>query len=70
MTIAEQLIAKGLAEGLAEGRAHILRKQLTLKFGELPLDYQVRLANATPDEFDVWVERVLFAASLAEVFAE
>lgn len=74
MTIAEQLIAKGRAEGLtkgeAKGRADLLCKQLTLKFGEVPSDYQARLANASLVELDVWAERVLSAMSLAEVFAE
>jgi hypothetical protein len=70
MTIAEQLIAQGEAKGLTKGQAHLLRKLLTLKFGEIPSDYRARLANASLVELDVWAERVLSAASLDEVFAD
>jgi predicted transposase YdaD len=70
MTIAEQLIAEGRAKGRTEGRAEGLHKQLTLKFGEVPLEYQARLVNASLVELDVWIERVLSATSIAEVFDE
>ncbi|MFV8751831.1 Rpn family recombination-promoting nuclease/putative transposase [Nannocystaceae bacterium ST9] len=78
MTIAEQLINKGRAEGLAEGRveglvegrASLLAKLLALKFGELPEPLRIRLASANVDELDTWAERVLRASSLDQVFAD
>jgi predicted transposase YdaD len=81
MTLAEQLIAEGLAkgkaeglakgkaEGLAAGQISVLSKLLTLKFGELPPSYAARLAAASLAELDAWVERVLPAATLDDVFS-
>ncbi len=57
------------AEGRAEGRAEALRKQLTIKFGELTPETESRITGATPDQLDRYLERVLFADSLAAVFA-
>lgn len=77
MTLAEQWLAegeakglaKGRAEGRAEGQARTLSKQLALKFGELAPAYAARLASATPAELDAWIERVLVATTLDDVFA-
>jgi predicted transposase YdaD len=65
MTLAEQWIA----EGMAQGQASALSKLLALKFGELPPAYATRLASASLAELDAWLERVLRAATLDDVFA-
>lgn len=59
---------EGLAEGRTEGRAELLSRQLTLKFGELSAEIQQRLQQAGEAELDIWAERVLFAESIDEVF--
>jgi hypothetical protein len=73
MTLAEQLIAEGLAKGKIEGQvsalSSALRKLLALKFGELPPAIMTRLATASLAELDTWIERVLPATSLDDVFA-
>jgi predicted transposase/invertase (TIGR01784 family) len=77
MTTAERLIqeghqrgrAEGLAEGLTKGQATVLVRLLTLKFGPLPDDLQARIASAPIEELDRWVERVLAARTLRDVFA-
>ncbi len=65
--------AKGFAGGRAKGRAYVLSRQLTLKFGPLPEHIVARIRAAFVDEhrdvFDTWLERVLTAESLDEVFA-
>jgi hypothetical protein len=66
MTIADQLINKGRAEG----RVGMLAKQLALKFGELTEPWRARLATANMDELDVWAERVLTATAIDQVFAD
>jgi predicted transposase/invertase (TIGR01784 family) len=66
MTIAEQL----RREGEATGRAKVLTKQLTLKFKTVPPQYIERIESATSEELDVWVERVLTAENIDEVFGE
>jgi hypothetical protein len=51
MTLAE----KWKAEGVAKGRTETLRKQLMLKFGELPEATARRLATASEAELDRWL---------------
>jgi hypothetical protein len=78
MTIAEQLHEEGRArgrvegrvEGRAEGRAATLRSLLLLKFQALDEAAEARLQAATPEAVDRYLQRVLFADSLAAVFAD
>ncbi len=82
MTIAEELIALGRAEGELKGRAegelkgraegalNVLLKLLALKFGDVPSSYRALMATASLAELDTWAERVLPATSLDDVFAE
>jgi hypothetical protein len=55
--------------GEAQGEAKVLLKQLQLKFGELPETVVQRVREARIEELDRWVERVITASSLDEVFA-
>ena len=61
--------AKGRAEGEAMGRAEVLLKLLRLRFAEPPADMEQRVREASIEELDRWVERVLSAESLDDVFA-
>jgi hypothetical protein len=54
---------------LAKGRAEIVLRQLTRRFGSLPPTVTQRLTAGTIAELDRWAERLLDAASLDEVFA-
>lgn len=58
-----------LAASRAEGKADVLLKQLALRFGVLPEATRARVERATLAQLDAWVERVLTAATLDEVFA-
>ena len=51
-------------EGRHEGVEGTLRKQIALKFGELPEWADTRLASATDDQLDNWVAQILTADSL------
>jgi hypothetical protein len=62
--------ARGLAKGKAEGKAELLRKLLTLKFGELSDDAQQRLARASEIQLDRLTERLLAADTLDAVLSE
>lgn len=66
VTVADQLIERGRQEGL---RA-TLQKQLRLRFGALSDDVAMRIARADTVQLEQWVERVLTAATLAEVLDE
>ncbi len=70
MTLAEQLEARGRAEGKAEGERLVLVRQLMLKFGELSDADRERLANASEEQLLGWSERVLTATSLDELFTD
>jgi hypothetical protein len=70
MTIAEQMRREGEAKGRAEGRAEILTKLMTLKFGAVAPGFVTRIEAGTSDELDRWVERVLTATSVDDVFAD
>lgn len=56
------------AEGRAEGRADILLRQITLKYGRVLDAVQARITTATLPELETWAERVLTASTLDEVF--
>ena len=60
--------AKGKAEGKAEGKRDTLTRLLTRRFGPLPEWAAHRLSAGTVEQLDVWFDRVLDAATLAEVF--
>ncbi len=62
--------ARGKAEGKAEGEAAVLTRQLNKRFGPLSLDTAQRLQTATPEQLEVWTDRILDAPTLAAVFSE
>ena len=55
---------------VAEGQQKTLLKLLSLKFGNLNDDAVKRIHNADADQLDRWIERILTAQSLTELFAE
>jgi hypothetical protein len=59
--------ARGRAEGRAEERSAVLTKLLVLKFGPLEPAQQARIAAATPEQLDRWLEQVLTAGSIDAV---
>lgn len=65
-------LQEGRQEGLHEGRIASLRKQLMFKFKLQTLGpaYEACLQTATPEAVDRYLESVLTADSLAEVFAD
>lgn len=63
-----EIAAKSREEGRVEGEAVVIARQLTKKFGPLPEAIVVRLRGAQREELEAWGERLLEAASLAEVF--
>ncbi|MBK8639962.1 MAG: DUF4351 domain-containing protein [Chromatiaceae bacterium] len=46
----------------------MLQRQLTRRFGPLPNEVTARISGATVEEIDLWVDRVLDARTLDEVF--
>ena len=57
------------AEGLAEGSRRTLAKLIRLRFGALSDGARACLDAADEASLDLWTERILFAATLDELFA-
>uniref|UniRef100_UPI001ABF7B1D DUF4351 domain-containing protein n=1 Tax=Desulfonatronum thioautotrophicum TaxID=617001 RepID=UPI001ABF7B1D len=68
MTIAEQWKQEG--EFVASSR--IVKRLITKRFGQNILDVhlQEQLRKATPEQLDLWAERILDAKSVDEVFKD
>jgi len=64
---ADQLREEGRQQGLQQGRRELLLKQLRARFGALPQAAVTRVSTAGINEIDLWAERILTAATLADV---
>jgi hypothetical protein len=64
---ARRYVALGRAEGKAEGRAEIVRRQLTLRFGALSRGAEDHISQASSDELDGIAARILTAETLEQV---
>jgi hypothetical protein len=56
-------------KAIEKGQRALVRKLLTLRFGDLTANAEQRLEHASLAELELWAERVLTATSLAAVFA-
>jgi len=63
------LFAQGCAEGERSGRAALIVRQLTLRFGPLGTEVQGRIAAASIPEMDALAERLLTARTVQEALA-
>jgi len=57
------------AKGRTTERTDIPRRQLRLKFGQLPDSAEQQLQHASQAQLEYWAEQVLFADTLDQVFA-
>jgi hypothetical protein len=58
----------GMRQGLRQGQRRLLLKLLRQRFGEPPAWVEERLAAATPEQLDLWGERLLEAPTLEALF--
>ena len=76
-TIAQNWMAEGEARGMEQGRTvgfeqharQTLQRQLAHKFGPLPDHFEQRIEQAGQPELDHWLDQVLDATSLENVFS-
>ena len=61
---------KGLETGLARGRAELVLRQLTIRFGAIGDEVKARIASATAVELDAIGERLLTAETLQEALGQ
>jgi hypothetical protein len=57
-------------KGIAQGRADLLTRQLTLRFGALPAEAHTRISAASIAELDAIGERLLTASTLDEALQQ
>ena len=64
-------LAEGRMEGRMEGQATLLRRLITKRFGSLTTDNIIveRLQKATPEQLDIWTDRILEAKTVEELFS-
>ena len=67
-TVAEAWVREGKAQGKAEGKAETLLRLLHRRFGPVPESARARMAVGSAAEIDAWLDALLDAQSLTEVF--
>ena len=67
-TVAEAWVREGKAQGRAEGKAETLLRLLQRRFGPVPERARSRVAVGSAAEIDAWLDALLDAQSLTEVF--
>ncbi|MBK8252401.1 MAG: Rpn family recombination-promoting nuclease/putative transposase [Polyangiaceae bacterium] len=65
-----QGLEQGIEKGLAQGQRATLHQLLRRKFGNAADQVQTRVDSATQAEVTIWLDRILFATTLDEVFTE
>jgi Domain of unknown function (DUF4351) len=60
--------AEGKAEGVAKGKAYTLHRQLLRRFKTVSPDIEHRVRAADIDQLDEWLDRILDAQTLDDVF--
>ncbi len=64
----EQGVRQGLEQGVRQGKVAVLKRLLKRRFGDLPEWADERLVRASREELETWLERVLDAKRLEDVF--
>ncbi|MGI9322175.1 MAG: hypothetical protein ACR2PJ_01205, partial [Pseudomonadales bacterium] len=67
--VADENKAEGEAKGKVEGKAETLTNLLRRKFGSVSVDARRRVKQASLAELDAWLDAIITASSLDEVFA-
>jgi hypothetical protein len=71
MTAGERLIQQGVQQGVQQGERKLLLHQLRKRFGqEINAAIEQRIADASVERLEIWAERVLSTATLAELMAD
>ncbi len=63
----QELVGIGEKKGRQEGEAALLRRLLVRRFGALPAWAEECLAQASLEQLETWGDRMLDAATLAEM---
>jgi len=61
-------IEQGIEQGVVQGEQKLISRQLTKKFGSLPVWVNEKLLSASPEQLDIYGDRLLDAETLEQVF--
>jgi hypothetical protein len=61
-------LQQGMQQGMQQGEALALQKLLTKRFGVIPVVISGLISSAPPEQIEVWLDQVLDARSLDELF--
>ena len=61
---------KGKLEGRQEGEMLALQKLLSKRFGAIPADITRLIANAPMESIERWLDRIIDAEQLADIFKD
>ncbi|APW45616.1 DUF4351 domain-containing protein [Rhodoferax antarcticus] len=64
----EKGMQAGMQQGMQQGEALALQKLLTKRFGAISADTVGKIATASPEQLDAWLDLVLDAPSLSAIF--
>ena len=67
--IYEEWVQRAEAQGAHDGLARLLMRLLAQRFGAVPPDAAARIQQASADTLTLWIERLLSAQSIDDVFA-
>ena len=59
---------EGMAAGMQQGSMRTLQRQLARRFGLVPPEITARIAAASPEDVEIWLDRILDAPTLDDVF--
>ena len=59
---------EGIVEGELKGKAETFLRQARLRFGDLSHSRIATVRNASTDDLDAWLERLMTAKTLDDVF--
>ena len=65
----DRITRESKAEGIAEGRADTLLRLLQKRFGPVPEAVTRRVRRGSIKKLDAWLDRILDAKTLADVFS-
>ena len=60
----------GRQQGRQQGEALVLQRLLSKRFGPVPSDITNRIADASVEQIEAWVDRVMDAQLLSDVFVD
>ena len=64
-----RLYNEGMQDGEKKGEAAALLKLIRRKFNQVPDEITEKVITAKPELVEIWLENILFANSLEDVFA-